>query len=71
MQFLHRDSVEQFVEPGFSKGLTTAASILFAAAVGVCLALSQLVLAVGVTALVLVTLRGVGRAEKWLEQRWR
>ncbi len=53
------------------EGLTTAASILFAAAVGVCVALSQLVLAVGVTALVLVTLRGVGRAEKWLEQRRR
>ncbi len=53
------------------EGLTTAASILFAAAVGVCVALSQLVLAVGVTALVLVTLRGVGHAEKWLEQRRR
>jgi putative Mg2+ transporter-C (MgtC) family protein len=51
------------------EGLTTAASILFASAVGVCVALSQLVLAVGVTALVLVTLHGVGRAEKWLEQR--
>jgi uncharacterized membrane protein YhiD involved in acid resistance len=50
---------------------TNAASILFAAAVGVCVALSQLVLAVGVTALVLVTLHGVGRAEKWLEQRRR
>jgi putative Mg2+ transporter-C (MgtC) family protein len=53
------------------EGLTTAASILFAAAVGVCAALSQLVLAVGVTALVLVTLRGVGHFEQWLEQRRR
>jgi putative Mg2+ transporter-C (MgtC) family protein len=53
------------------EGLTTAASILFAAAVGVCVALSQLVLAVGVTALVLVTLRGVGHFEQWLEQRRR
>jgi putative Mg2+ transporter-C (MgtC) family protein len=51
------------------EGLTTAASILFAAAVGVCVALSQLVLAVGATVLVLITLRIVGRAEKWLEQR--
>jgi putative Mg2+ transporter-C (MgtC) family protein len=51
------------------EGLTTAASILFAAAVGVCAALSQLVLAGGVTALVLVTLRGVGHIEQWLEQR--
>jgi hypothetical protein len=39
--------------------------------VGVCVALSQLVLAVGVTALVLVTLRGVGHIEQWLEQRQR
>jgi putative Mg2+ transporter-C (MgtC) family protein len=53
------------------EGLTTAASILFAAAVGVCAALSQLVLAGGVTALVLVTLRGVGYVEQWLEQRRR
>jgi putative Mg2+ transporter-C (MgtC) family protein len=48
------------------EGLTTAASILFAAAVGMCVALSQLVLAVGATVLVLVTLRGVGFAQQWL-----
>ena len=53
------------------EGLTTAASILFAATVGVCAALSQLVLAVGVTAFVLATLRGVGHFEQWLEQRRR
>ncbi len=51
------------------EGLTTAASILFTAAVGVCVALSQFVLAVGVTALVLVILRGVGLLETWLQQR--
>jgi len=50
------------------EGLTTAASILFTAAVGVCVALSQIVLAVGVTALVLVTLRGLGLLESWLAQ---
>ena len=50
------------------EGLTTAASILFAAAVGVCVALSQLVLAVGVTVLVLITLRGVGFVQHRLEQ---
>ena len=54
MQFLHQDfRVEQFVDPGFSKGLPAAALILFAAAVRVCVALPQLVWAVGVTALVL------------------
>lgn len=47
------------------EGLTTAASILFAAAVGICVALSQLMLAIGVTALVLITLRCLG----WLEGR--
>jgi putative Mg2+ transporter-C (MgtC) family protein len=51
------------------EGLTTAASILFVAAVGVCVALSQLVLAMGVTVLVLVTLRGVGFVEQLLERR--
>jgi putative Mg2+ transporter-C (MgtC) family protein len=45
------------------EGLTTAASILFTAAVGVCVALSQLGLAVGVTLLVLAILRGLGLLE--------
>lgn len=55
------------------EGLTTAASILFSAAMGVCVALSQFMLAVGVTLLVLVTLRGMSlaerRLERWLEHR--
>lgn len=42
------------------EGLTTAASLLFVAALGVCVALSQVVLAIGVTVLVLATLRGLG-----------
>ena len=48
------------------EGLTTAATLLVAAAVGVSVALQQIVLAVGVTVLVLITLRGLGFAEKWL-----
>jgi putative Mg2+ transporter-C (MgtC) family protein len=48
------------------EGLTTAASILFTAGVGMCVALSQVVLAVGATVLVLVTLRGLGLMEPWL-----
>ncbi len=48
------------------EGLTTAATLLVAAAVGVCVALSQILLAVGITILVLITLRGLGFAEKWL-----
>jgi putative Mg2+ transporter-C (MgtC) family protein len=53
------------------EGLTTAASILFAAALGVCVALSQVVLALGVTALVLITLRGVGFAQQQFDRRRR
>ena len=51
------------------EGLTTAASILFTAAVGVCVALTQGMLAVGATGLALVTLRGVGLLESWLARR--
>ena len=51
------------------QGLTTAASLLFVAAVGVCIALSQVLLAIGVTVLVFVTLRGVGRLGKRLAHR--
>lgn len=51
------------------EGLTTAASILFTAAVGVCVALSQVVLAAGATALALITLRGMGLLESWLARR--
>ena len=48
------------------EGLTTAASLLFVAALGVCIALSQVLLAIGVTVLVLATLRGVGLMERRL-----
>ena len=47
-------------------GLTTAASILFIAAVGICVALSQEVLAVALALLVLITLRGLGFVHKRL-----
>lgn len=53
------------------EGLTTAASILFTAGVGVCVALSQAVSAVGVTVLVLIILRGVGFAQQRFEPRRR
>lgn len=42
------------------EGLTTAASILLTAAVGVAVALGQIVFAIGVTLIVLLTLRGLG-----------
>jgi putative Mg2+ transporter-C (MgtC) family protein len=51
------------------EGLTTAASLLFVAALGVSVALSQGVLAVGATVLVLLTLRGLKLIEYWIEER--
>jgi putative Mg2+ transporter-C (MgtC) family protein len=51
------------------EGLTTAASLLFTAAVGASVALKQFVLAVGTTGLVLITLRGLGLLEEKLDQR--
>jgi putative Mg2+ transporter-C (MgtC) family protein len=50
------------------EGLTTAASILIAASIGIGVALSQFALASGVTIIVLVTLRGISYVERWLEK---
>jgi len=46
------------------EGLTTAASILLSSGVGMAVALSEFVLAIGVTLLALLTLRGVGFAQR-------
>jgi putative Mg2+ transporter-C (MgtC) family protein len=51
------------------EGLTTAASVLFTAAMGVCTALAQYVLAAGAAILVLIALRGVIWAERWVQER--
>lgn len=52
------------------EGLTTAASLLFVAGIGVTVALRQWFLAVGVTVLALVVLRAVDRLEaRWSERR--
>src|SRR5687767_3810100 len=48
------------------QGLTTAASILLCAAVGISVALRQFVMAVGVTLLALIVLRGLTGVEKRL-----
>jgi putative Mg2+ transporter-C (MgtC) family protein len=49
------------------EGLTTAASMIFSAAVGTCIAMLQIVLALGVTGLALLTLRGLG----FIERHWK
>jgi putative Mg2+ transporter-C (MgtC) family protein len=48
------------------EGLTTAASLLFCAALGVCVSLERFVLALSVTALALIVLRGVRFVERWV-----
>jgi putative Mg2+ transporter-C (MgtC) family protein len=48
------------------EGLTTAASVLFVSAIGIAVAVEQLVLAVSVTVLVLLVLRGM----KFIERRF-
>lgn len=51
------------------EGLTTAASLLFTAGVGIAVALSNVIVAVGATALVLMTLRAVGALSVRIEGR--
>jgi putative Mg2+ transporter-C (MgtC) family protein len=51
------------------EGLTTAASILLSAAVGIAIALRQFYVAVGVTLLALLVLRGLSVVEKRLAER--
>lgn len=54
---------------GAVEGLTTAASILLAAAVGISVALSQYVLAVGVTLMALVVLKLAAQITRRLHRR--
>jgi putative Mg2+ transporter-C (MgtC) family protein len=57
VSFLGAGTIIRNREEGDVAGLTTAASLLFAAAVGISVAMAQWVLAVGSTVLVLLTLR--------------
>lgn len=50
------------------EGLTTAASLLFSGAIGICVALRQFVLAVAVTLLTITVLRSVEFIERRLKQ---
>jgi putative Mg2+ transporter-C (MgtC) family protein len=51
------------------EGLTTAASLLFSAALGICVAMRLFWLALGATAMTLIILRGLGWIEGRLESR--
>ncbi len=65
VSFLGAGTIIRRAGEGQVEGLTTAASLLFSAAMGVAVALEQFVLAAGVTLLALLILRGVS----WLERR--
>jgi putative Mg2+ transporter-C (MgtC) family protein len=56
-------------QPGQVEGLTTAASLLLTAAVGIAASSGRTVLAIGVTLLALVVLRGLGWMERKLRRR--
>ncbi|MGH8727574.1 MAG: MgtC/SapB family protein [Burkholderiales bacterium] len=64
--FLGAGTIFRRGETNHVEGLTTAASILLAAAIGIAVALRQFVLAVAVTILVLLVLRGMRVVENWL-----
>lgn len=57
VSFLGAGTIIRHGSSEYVEGLTTAASLLFVAGVGITVALSQVVLAVGITILALVTLR--------------
>jgi putative Mg2+ transporter-C (MgtC) family protein len=68
--FLRRNEQGEDGHPGV-EGLTTAASILLSAALGLCVGLGELFLAGGVTALALIVLSLLRRLERRLRQRGR
>lgn len=71
VSFLGAGTLIRHSSRGHIEGLSTATWILFTAALGIAVALSQMVLAVGATILVLLTLRGVLFAERRLQARRR
>ena len=66
VSFLGAGTIIRGGRSGKVHGLTTAATLLFVASVGICVALSKIVIAIGVTVIALLTLRGVGYLERML-----
>ncbi|NJN84647.1 MAG: MgtC/SapB family protein [Caldilineaceae bacterium] len=67
VSFLGAGTILRRRKAGEVEGLTTAASLLFVAVIGICVGLSEVMLAIGATMLALVTLSGVKLLEKWLK----
>ncbi len=51
------------------EGLTTAASVLLAASIGITVSLDRFILAVGITVMALILLRGGRMMEVWLKKK--
>jgi putative Mg2+ transporter-C (MgtC) family protein len=69
VSFLGAGTIIRSRKGGSVEGLTTAASLLFTAGVGVAVALRELALAIGATLLVLITLRTVHILERRLTSK--
>jgi putative Mg2+ transporter-C (MgtC) family protein len=69
VSFLGAGTIFRHGQQDMVEGLTTEASMLLVAAVGVAVALNQLVLAAGVTLLTLIVLRAMTRVEKIARKR--
>lgn len=69
VSFLGAGTIVRHQDKPMVEGLTTAASLLMAAAIGAAIALTETVLAVGVTVLVFGTLHVVSRIEGRLRDR--
>ena len=64
ISFLGAGTIFRHPKKQHVEGLTTAASLLFSGAIGICVALRQFVLALAVTLLTLTVLRGVEFIER-------
>lgn len=69
ISFLGAGTIIRGQHGGHVEGLTTAASMLFIAAIGTAVALDRYILAVGATVLALLTLRGLTYLEGWFQAR--
>ena len=68
ISFLGAGTIFRHPKKQHVEGLTTAASLLFSGAIGICVALRQFVLAVAVTVLTLIVLRGVELIERRIKK---
>jgi putative Mg2+ transporter-C (MgtC) family protein len=69
ISFLGAGTIFRRTEGKSVEGLTTAASLLLSGAIGVAVALRQFILAVGITALALIVLRGLTFIQKRMRNK--